>query len=177
LSGIAILKKSEQVVYTIMRMKRPADLVGIFVFGHADNAEPLSPTLPELDDGNADENRVQTDLGDVAVEVEVADTSNEHMEAQPEIPRHTEPEIIQNEAPTRFRPGIFSCACEPCEPAQGDPALVSALPSDQVLTVDSELRAKLDAATAKIASMEAELAALRAKNARSQVLQSADVEQ
>ena len=81
---------------------------------------------------NADENRVQTDLGDVAIEVEVAETSNEHMEAQPEIPRHTEPEIIQNEAPTRFRPGIFSCACAPCEPAQGDPALVSALPSDQV---------------------------------------------
>ena len=47
----------------------------------------------------------------------------------------------------------------------------------KVLTVDSELRAKLDVATAKIASMEAELAALRAKNARSQVLQSSDVEQ
>ena len=58
-----------------------------------------------------------------------------------------------------------------------------------MLTVDSELAAtleatlearwsaKLDAATARIASMEAELAALRAKNARSQVLQSADVEQ
>ena len=59
----------------------------------------------------------------------------------------------------------------------------------KVLTVDSELAAtlevtlearwsaKLDAATAKIASMEAELAALRAKNARSQVLQSAESEQ
>merc|ERR1719482_292057 len=32
LSGIAILKKSEQVVYSIMRMKRPADLLDIFVF-------------------------------------------------------------------------------------------------------------------------------------------------
>merc|ERR1719337_478464 len=34
LSGIAILKKSEQKVYGIMRMKRPADLVDTFVFDH-----------------------------------------------------------------------------------------------------------------------------------------------
>ena len=37
LSGIAILKKSEQVVYTIMRMRRPADLVGTFVFDTEDS--------------------------------------------------------------------------------------------------------------------------------------------
>merc|ERR1712230_331395 len=37
LSGIAILKKSEQVVYTVMRMRRPADLVGTFVFDTEDS--------------------------------------------------------------------------------------------------------------------------------------------
>ena len=45
LSGIAILKKSEQVVYTIMRMKRPADLLGTFVFDHEDFA--INIDVPE----------------------------------------------------------------------------------------------------------------------------------
>ena len=57
-----------------------------------------------------------------------------------------------------------------------------------MLTVDSELRAtleatlearwsaKLDAATARIASMEAELASLRAKNERLEALHSADLD-
>merc|ERR1719359_1493360 len=43
LSGISILKKSEQVVYTIMRMKRPAVLLGTFVFDQEELAEPLYP--------------------------------------------------------------------------------------------------------------------------------------
>ena len=49
LSGIAILKKSEQVVYTIMRMKRSADLLDTFVFDHEeiDMPEPGSPK-PEV---------------------------------------------------------------------------------------------------------------------------------
>jgi hypothetical protein len=47
LSGIVILKKSEQVVYTIMRMKRPADLVGTFVFDHEDLAVTIDVEEPE----------------------------------------------------------------------------------------------------------------------------------
>jgi hypothetical protein len=50
LSGIWILKKSEQTVYTVMCMKRPEDLLGAFVFDHADLAQPLSPALPQLHD-------------------------------------------------------------------------------------------------------------------------------
>jgi len=65
LSGIAILKKSEQVVYTIMRMKRPADLVGTYVFDREDHAEPLSPTSPNLQDA----------LGFEVYQVELADSS------------------------------------------------------------------------------------------------------
>jgi hypothetical protein len=50
LSGIAILKKSEQVVYTIMRMKRPADLLSTFVFDHEDftvNIDMPEPGSPK----------------------------------------------------------------------------------------------------------------------------------
>ena len=140
LSGISILKKSEQTVYTIMRMKRPADLIDTFVFDRGDLAEPFSPTSPKFDDGYGDESRVETDLGDVAVEVEASDrlltNLNEHMKAQPEIPRHTDPVIIQSAAPMGFMPGIFSCACDhqcdPCDPAPGDRGLVSGVPSVQV---------------------------------------------
>merc|ERR550514_1613345 len=82
LSGISILKKSEQVVYTIMRMKRPADLVDTFVFDHEGLDEALSPTSHKLDGPevrrrtsysesilNASRANV-TDLGDVAVDIE-----------------------------------------------------------------------------------------------------------
>merc|ERR1719327_2226287 len=48
LSGIAILKKSEQVVYTIMRMKSSAELLDTFVFDHSDLAEPSSPRSHEV---------------------------------------------------------------------------------------------------------------------------------
>ena len=61
------------------------------------------------------------------------------LEAQRESLRDKEPEIIQNEAPmtSGVMQGMFSCACEPCEPASGDRVLVSApvpsaLPSSQV---------------------------------------------
>merc|ERR1712118_111061 len=47
LSGIAILKKSEQVVYTVMRMKQPAELVGTFVFDREDVAVDINITEPE----------------------------------------------------------------------------------------------------------------------------------
>ena len=47
LSGIAILKKSEQVVYTVMRMKQPAELVGTFVFDREDVAVDMKTTEPE----------------------------------------------------------------------------------------------------------------------------------
>jgi hypothetical protein len=168
LSGISILKKSEQTVYTIMRMKRPADLLGTFVFDHA-LAEPLSPTSPKYHDAYA-----STDLGDVAVEVGAAEIAKEQMEAQPAMPRYQEPEIIQSEAPMGIG-GMFSCsACEPCEPSSGEPVLVSAMMSREV--PDSALAAttaKLDAATARLASMEAELAALREKNERLEALHSA----
>merc|ERR1719440_1349496 len=46
LSGIAILKKSEQAVYTIMRMQHAADLQDTFVFDTLQNrvADPTSST-------------------------------------------------------------------------------------------------------------------------------------
>jgi hypothetical protein len=50
LSGIAILKKSEQVVYSIMRMKRPADLLDIFVFDLPELAGHTSLGAPACDD-------------------------------------------------------------------------------------------------------------------------------
>ena len=86
------------------------------------------------------------------------------LEAQRESLRDKEPEIIQNEAPmtSGVMQGMFSCACEPCapvsggacEPVSGDPVLVSALPSSQVNAHLAVTTAKLDAATARIASME-----------------------
>merc|ERR1719171_749036 len=51
LSAIAILKKSEQGVYSIMRMKRPADLLDMFVFDLPEQDEPASPRSPAFDDG------------------------------------------------------------------------------------------------------------------------------
>ena len=139
LSGIAILKKSEEDVCRIMRMNRPGDLVDAFVFDQDDLSKPLSPELtPKFGDGPGPHfGRVETDLGDVAVEVEAPETSNEHMEAQPKTPRLTDPVIIQSAAPMGFMPGIFSCdpdifSCDPCDPAPGDRALVSAVPSVQV---------------------------------------------
>jgi hypothetical protein len=177
LSGISILKKSEQTVYTIMRIKRPADLLNTYAFDHADlDLSPLSPASPRFHDAYAYESRVETDLGDVAVELEVAETSNDDMEARPTTPSPEEPEILQSEAPPQFRQSMFSCACEPCETASGDPLLASAPPTMQetsvtsrgslhrMLPVDSELAAttaKLDAANERIAAMERELAALR----------------
>jgi len=47
LSGISILKKSEQVVYTVMRMKQPAELVGTFVFDREDVAVDINITETE----------------------------------------------------------------------------------------------------------------------------------
>ena len=88
------------------------------------------------------ENRFKTDLDDVALEVDVAETSSEQVEAQPEILRHREPEVIQSEAPVGLgvMQGMFSCVCEPCEPASGDlvkvsgePVLVSTMPSNATL--------------------------------------------
>merc|ERR1719171_3091884 len=99
--------------------------------------------------------------------------------------------------------GMFSCVCEPCEPvsggpfepASGDPVLVPAMPSSQVnallavttakldaatarlASMEEVTTAKLDAATARIASMEEELALLRSLNKdRMQALQSAQGE-
>ena len=93
------------------------------------------------------------ELGDVAVEIDA-------------VLRHKEPEIIQSEAPMGFgvRQGMFSCACEPCEPASGDPLQAVAKPSSQVTLDLAATTAKLDAATARIASMEEELALLRSLN-------------
>ena len=48
LSGISILKKSEQTVYSIMRMKRPADLLDTFVFDREDIGMP-QPRSPKLE--------------------------------------------------------------------------------------------------------------------------------
>merc|ERR1711937_196769 len=124
LSGISILKKSEQVVYTIMRMKRPADLVDTFVFDH-DLDAPLSSTSPKIHDAYTSETTLEIDFGDVAVEVEKADMLNDQTKTV------QEPEMFlreQTEAPlaSGFMQGMFSCACGPCEPASGDRVLVSA---------------------------------------------------
>ena len=45
LSGITILKKSEQLVYTLMRMESPQELCETCVFSQAPN-EHASPTCP-----------------------------------------------------------------------------------------------------------------------------------
>ena len=125
---------------------------------------------------------VDIDFGDVTVEVEKAEMSNDQMKTV------QEPELLlreQTEAPVAsgFMQGMFSCACAPCEPASGDRVLVSprappTLPNSQVPFVDSEnaaTTAKLDALTARIASMEQEMAFLRATNERLKELQSAEV--
>jgi hypothetical protein len=125
LSGIAILKKSEQKVYSIMRMKHAAELCDTFVFDHKDLDGPSSPTSQKsthfFHDPDAPESRVETDLADVAVEVE-------------EVPLFKEQEILPSEAPAAsgFMQGMFSCACEPCEEVPGCPVVVSAQSSAQV---------------------------------------------
>jgi hypothetical protein len=184
LSTISILKKSEQKIYSLLRMENPAELREQYVFSrkteedestvltshsavstvstgllHLENVPqdsanalsaagltdgtPHSIPLPiDVEDGGPAqplvESQFETDLGDMAVEVDVAGTSNEEMGAQPQMHRHKNSEVIQSDAPVGFgiKQGMFSCACEPCESASGDPVLdsggpvlVSALPS------------------------------------------------
>jgi hypothetical protein len=174
LTGIFILKKTEQKIYTLLRMASVAELPGTFVFSTPrddgtkegvrkedpralldanDAVIAVSPASPKLRDAYAYESEAEMELGDVAVEIDA-------------VLGHKEPEIIQSEAPMGFgvKQGMFSCACEPCEPASGDPLQAVAKPSSQVGLDLAATTAKLDAATARIASMEEELALLRSLN-------------
>jgi hypothetical protein len=67
LSGIAILKKSEQAVYTIMRMQSAADLQTTFVFDNAQNqAADLTLSKSKADAGGDVESSVSGASAEVA---------------------------------------------------------------------------------------------------------------
>ena len=106
----------------------------------------------KLREGNVSESGVEAGLGDVEVDIAKdslidslnqmiiqSDMSNDQKKAVQEKSLHEEPVILQSENPavSGFTQGMFSCACEPCEPASGDRVLVSApvpsaLPRSQV---------------------------------------------
>ena len=179
LTGISILKKSEQKIYTLARMASAEELVDISVFSEQRNVSvrSMAPTSHILQDRYNSESGFETDLGGVTIEIEKEQTADNQMESLREVPLfsfspHQEPEILQTDAPVGFgfMQGMFSCGCEPCGSASGDRVLASApapsaLSRSQVPFVDSDLAAtsaKLDVATARIASLEAEIASLRA---------------
>jgi hypothetical protein len=147
LSTISILKKSEQKMYSLLRMEDPAELREQYVFsrkteedestvmtthsvlsiatatGSATGSDVSSP-LQEMPEDYASALSAAGLTGGTPrrIPLPVDDEDGGWME---EIPRHKEPEVI--EAPVGFGvgQGMFSCACKPCEPASGDPVHVS----------------------------------------------------
>merc|ERR1719443_2183595 len=78
LTGIAILKKSEQKIYTLARMASAKELLETSVFSEQRDVTVTSmpPTSQILHEAYYSESGVETALGGVTIEIEKEQTSN-----------------------------------------------------------------------------------------------------
>jgi hypothetical protein len=133
LTGVFLLKKSEQKIYTLMRMASAEELRGTHVF-----SMPPEDSMKAAMQGK--EKYAPLEVNDTVIAVfppmspglkAVLGESGLMSKVCEEASPHKEPEIIQADdtVSSRFMRGIRSCACQPCEPASEAPVLVAALPS------------------------------------------------
>ena len=144
------IRSLDQVVYTIMRMKRPADLLRTFVFDPQDLT--VAKDMPEP------ESTEQSGLPADDLQPEVIKFESLEVDGLMDDLRH--PPSVEA---VGLMAGVYSCACKPSKPASSVPVLVSAAPSNCIPSASGvPLLASLTP-SAEIADLDAEIAATEAK--------------